>query len=63
MHDLENQAKAAKDSEADIIELRIDYFIRENGKEKVLDVIGKIRKITQNIPLIFTFRTKEEGGE
>lgn len=63
LQDLENQAKAAKDSEADIIELRIDYFIRENGKEKVLDVIGKIRKITQNIPLIFTFRTKEEGGE
>lgn len=47
----------------DIVEWRADYFEDVFQTHKVLEVLKGLRKIFTNTPLIFTFRTIEEGGE
>ena len=47
----------------DIIELRIDFFEQVGKLEAVGEVLTEIRKRLPGRPLLFTFRTKEEGGE
>lgn len=47
----------------DIVEWRADYFEDVFQTHKVLEVLKVLRKIFTNTPLIFTFRTIEEGGE
>lgn len=45
----------------DLAELRIDFFEDVDDFSKVVDLLKKIREIYFN-PLLFTFRTKKEGG-
>lgn len=52
----------ALESKADLLELRIDYYVRKNGLHNVIEAVESVRKLS-NMPLIFTFRTKPEGGE
>lgn len=47
----------------DIVEWRADYFKDVFEIEKVLEVLKCLANLLGNMPLIFTFRTKEEGGE
>jgi len=47
----------------DIVEWRADYFEDIFEIEKVKSVLCEIRTILGEIPVIFTFRTKNEGGE
>lgn len=47
----------------DIVEWRADFFRDIFSIEKVLDTLKLMRKKLIDMPLIFTFRTKEEGGE
>ncbi|MGX7143500.1 type I 3-dehydroquinate dehydratase [Enterococcus saccharolyticus] len=56
------QCMKADDSAADIIEWRVDYFSEVATLEKVYDVLEVLREMTDKV-LLFTFRTKEEGGE
>ena len=52
-----------RNSEADLAEWRVDFFEYGRDTEKVLEALAEIRKELGNMPLIFSFRTAEEGGE
>lgn len=45
----------------DLVELRADYFEFVQDQSKVIELLEKIRKIYDK-PLLFTLRTKKEGG-
>ncbi len=47
----------------DIVELRCDFYEYIKDITKVCNLLDKIKKILNNKPLIFTIRSKEEGGE
>jgi 3-dehydroquinate dehydratase-1 len=50
-----------KNAPIDMVELRADYFKFVQDQTKVTDILEKIRKISDK-PLLFTLRTKNEGG-
>ena len=52
-----------KESVADIIEWRVDFYEDVMNNEKVLDVLSELTAILGDKPVLFTFRTKNEGGE
>lgn len=57
-----SQAQEYKSLPMDILEWRADWFEDVNDTEKVLDVLKELRAILPDTPLLFTFRTKKEGG-
>lgn len=57
------QVREAKKSVAALVEIRIDYFVKENGMEEVLKILDEIRTILGETVILFTFRTLNEGGE
>ena len=59
---LEN-AKSAVQAKADVVEWRVDWYEDVFSFECVEHVLRKLREITGEIPLLFTFRTLQEGGE
>lgn len=56
------QAQAAK-KVADVIEWRADYFADILDDEQLILTLLALRDELREIPLLFTFRSKEEGGE
>lgn len=57
------QTKVFGSIPADLAEWRADWFEDVFDLEKVMDVLRQMREILGEIPLLFTFRTLEEGGE
>lgn len=57
------QMRKAKESKADLVEWRVDYYPDFRQKERVGELLCNIRQVLEDKPLLFTFRTKEEGGE
>ena len=49
--------------DVDIVELRCDFFEHIKDIKKVCDLLSEIKKILNEKPLIFTVRSREEGGE
>ena len=47
----------------DLIEWRADFYDNVLSEKGLKDTLGKLRSILQNIPLIFTLRTSNEGGK
>ena len=47
----------------DCIELRIDWFEDVGDIDKVLEVLKELRNLIGDTVLLFTFRTKKEGGK
>lgn len=47
----------------DVIELRIDFFENVFDEDRLLELLKKVRQIISDMALLFTFRTKNEGGE
>lgn len=61
-----SQAKKIKKLNPDIVEWRADYYeIRnqEKGAFEIICELEQIHKVLKDIPILFTFRTAEEGGE
>lgn len=56
-------AKAVTQSPADLVEWRADFFEAVFDIEAVKAVLAELRNILCEMPLLFTFRTKNEGGE
>ena len=56
-------AKEIVNSSADMVEWRVDWFESVFDLEKVVEVAAELREILGKLPLLFTFRTKAEGGE
>lgn len=46
----------------DLMEWRVDWFEGVEDTQAVLDVLSGIREKLGDTPLLFTFRTKKEGG-
>lgn len=53
--------KSLKDFDYDLVELRIDFFENVDEFHKVVNLLLKIKKYHDK-PILFTFRTKNEGG-
>ena len=49
--------------ETDIVEWRVDFFENVMSIPKVLELIISLVDIFNEKPILFTFRTKAEGGE
>lgn len=47
---------------ADLIEWRVDFFERHPDESAVKGVLRQLRPVLGDTPLLFTFRTAEEGG-
>lgn len=47
----------------DVVEWRADWYEEVFEADVVLDVLQELRRILGELPLLFTFRTKKEGGE
>lgn len=60
---LQEQAVQLQAIDFDIAEWRADFFENVEDIMKVLEALQTIRQALPNVPLIFTFRTLEEGGE
>lgn len=56
------EAEAAKKAGADLVEWRADFYGDILQTDSVKEALHSIENIIGRIPLIFTVRTKEEGG-
>lgn len=63
LQELLDECELVRNSEADLAEWRIDFFEHALDTGKVLEALTEIRKELGDMPLIFSFRTAEEGGE
>lgn len=61
--DILSQATAILAEKPDCIELRIDWFSEVRNQTKVIHLLQELRSLIGNTVLLFTFRTKNEGGE
>jgi len=56
-------AKEILNSPADLVEWRADWFESVVDMKKVLKLLAELRTVLGDMPILFTFRTKAEGGE
>lgn len=61
--ELAEQAYCAAKSGADLVEWRIDWFEDVLKQDVLNETAGMIRDRIDEMPLLITFRRKEEGGE
>lgn len=57
------QAQSFAGRRIDMAEWRADFYGQAGDTQHVLHTLSALRKILGNTPLLFTFRTKNEGGE
>lgn len=56
-------ARALAGARKDLVEWRADWFENVMDFEEVELVLGELRAVISEVPLLFTFRTGSEGGE
>lgn len=56
-----NDINNLKDYDFNLVEIRIDYYENVEEFQKVLNILLEIKEILDK-PILFTFRTKKEGG-
>lgn len=63
--ELLEQARAIRELPADLVEWRVDYLNNVSSLSllTVLTFLSELRNEVGDVPLLFTFRTKREGGE
>ncbi len=59
---LKKAAEEAVKEQSDLIEWRADFYERIDEPESVKETLDMLRAVLGDIPLIFTVRTKNEGG-
>ncbi len=57
------QAEQIRKTSADLVEWRADWFESVFDASSLKGVLGGLREILGDIPLLFTFRSAREGGE
>lgn len=60
---LKEEAELLQTLDLDVVEWRVDYFVQVENIGEVKAALGQIRTILTDVPLIFTFRSRKEGGE
>lgn len=63
LDELLTNAQGLVDAGADIIEWRVDHFTHVREIPQVLAALAENRHTLKALPLLFTFRSKKEGGE
>ena len=61
--ELIEEVKGLKGIKLDIVEWRVDFYENVEDIEKVKEILAEIRAVLTHTPILFTFRTKKEGGE
>ena len=61
--ELVEEAKQLKTIKFDVVEWRVDYYKNVEDVNAVKNILKKLRLILPDTPILFTFRTKKEGGE
>lgn len=61
--DIIKKANSLKTMKVDIVEWRIDFYEDVFNIPLVLETLNRLRNAIGDRPLLFTFRTKKEGGE
>lgn len=56
-------AKSFESVKKDVVEWRVDWFNGVFDFAQVEDVMTELRQVLGNTPILFTFRTANEGGE
>ncbi len=56
-------ARKIMETEADLVEWRVDWFGEIFDFEKVQNILKKLRQILEERPILFTCRTTNEGGQ
>lgn len=56
-------ANELKYAPKDIVELRADFYDDIFDSQKVISVLKELKEILGDTPILFTFRTSNEGGE
>ena len=57
------QTKLCLSAAADMVEWRADWFEQVEDSDAVQEMLITLRNIVKEMPVLFTFRTKNEGGE
>ena len=63
IEEIENEVQKLVEHPFDLVEWRADYFAQVKEQEQVEAALQMLRRHLGNIPLLFTLRTKREGGE
>lgn len=58
-----NQGKVLSETSIDVVEWRVDFYEDVYDIEKVLETLKELRTTLGEKVILFTFRTKKEGGE
>lgn len=56
-----NQAREIVSMPVDVVEWRADFYVPD--VEKILETLGRLRATLCNLPVLFTLRTRHDGGE
>lgn len=56
-------AKELKNIKFDLVEWRVDHYLDVLDLEKVKETLVELRKVLNDTPILFTFRSLKEGGE
>ena len=60
---LKEEAEKARDAMPELVEWRADFFEELEKEEELIKALKEIKGILGEIPLIFTIRTRSEGGQ
>ena len=61
--ELLREAILAKEAGADLVEWRVDCYKEVFQQDQVIETLVLIQEMLDGLPLLFTFRTVEEGGK
>lgn len=61
--ELRDEVAVLKTSCCDVVEWRVDYFEEMDNCDAVKEMLHELRVLLGKLPILFTCRTKEEGGE
>lgn len=57
------KAKQIASSKAELVEWRSDFFCNVDSNSEVSEILAELKNILKDKPVLFTFRTKQEGGK
>ena len=58
-----SEAEYLKDLKLDLVEWRVDHYEGVEDLDKVKNILSALRDKVGDLPILFTFRSKKEGGE
>lgn len=60
--EIKEQAEEMVKLPVDFVEWRMDWYEKVTEESSVIDILGLLRQYLGDLPLLATFRTKQEGG-